>query len=101
MDVKEDYGVIEQEYSHVDYNEDGGQNFIIEKEQEKEVEKEVKDEKKQEKKTSQTKKPTESKNRCTFIKKNGKRCKQMGKPNQSGGKIIDGYCDYHRPKYNP
>ena len=91
---KEDYGVIEQDYSHVDYNEDGGQNFIIEKE-------EVKDEKKQGKKTSQTKKHTGSKNRCTFIKKNGKQCRQMGKPNQSGGQIVNGFCNYHRPKYNP
>ena len=34
--------------------------------------------------------------RCKFIKKNGKRCRQTGKKSQSDGKIINGYCSYHR-----
>tara|TARA_Y100000389_G_C17467270_1_gene526792 strand:- start:1381 stop:1560 length:180 start_codon:yes stop_codon:yes gene_type:complete len=34
--------------------------------------------------------------RCQAIKKNGKPCKQSGKPRQNGGPIIDGYCKYHR-----
>ena len=34
--------------------------------------------------------------RCQAIKKNGKLCKQSGKPSQNGGPIIDGYCKYHR-----
>lgn len=34
-------------------------------------------------------------NRCRATKRNGSRCRQEGKPNQSGGQIIDGYCSYH------
>ena len=34
--------------------------------------------------------------RCQHIKKNGERCRQTGKPNQSGGEIIQGRCGYHR-----
>ena len=33
--------------------------------------------------------------RCKFIKKNGKQCRQKNKPNQTGGEIIHGYCTYH------
>ena len=33
---------------------------------------------------------------CICIKSNGKRCKQQGKPQQSGGSIIDGYCRFHK-----
>jgi len=33
--------------------------------------------------------------RCQFIKKNGKQCRQKNKPNQNGGEIIHGYCTYH------
>lgn len=34
--------------------------------------------------------------RCRAIKKNGKQCRQCGKPQQSGGEIIYGYCNYHK-----
>ena len=34
--------------------------------------------------------------RCRAIKKNGKQCRQCGKPQQSGGEIINGYCNYHK-----
>ena len=34
--------------------------------------------------------------RCTYIKKNKKQCRQCGKPTQSGGPIINGRCKYHR-----
>ena len=40
----------------------------------------------------------QNKQRCQFIKKNGKRCRQVGKPSQSGGPIINGYCSYHRKR---
>ena len=35
--------------------------------------------------------------RCIFIKKNGKQCRQSGKTSQSGGPIINQYCSYHKP----
>tara|TARA_B100000035_G_scaffold270029_1_gene244173 strand:+ start:254 stop:634 length:381 start_codon:yes stop_codon:yes gene_type:complete len=35
-------------------------------------------------------------NRCKAIKLNDKQCRQMNNPNQSGGEIIDGYCEYHK-----
>jgi hypothetical protein len=34
--------------------------------------------------------------RCCATRKNGKPCKQMNKPNQTGGEIIYGYCKYHK-----
>ena len=34
--------------------------------------------------------------RCQFIKKNEKQCRQKNKPNQNGGEIIHGYCNYHK-----
>ena len=34
--------------------------------------------------------------RCCHIKSNGTQCRQMGKPKQSGGPIINGKCKYHR-----
>ena len=76
----EETQVIEQEHNQVDYTEDG--EVKLEK-----VEEPVKPEKK-----------TLVRERCKFIKKGGKQCRQSGKPNQSGGPIIDGYCSYHRPK---
>ncbi len=33
---------------------------------------------------------------CQATKKNGKPCRQCGKPMQNGGPIIDGYCKYHK-----
>ena len=33
---------------------------------------------------------------CKGIKKNGSRCRQAGLPDQSGGHIINGFCEYHR-----
>tara|TARA_R100000426_G_scaffold82116_1_gene60237 strand:+ start:603 stop:926 length:324 start_codon:yes stop_codon:yes gene_type:complete len=33
--------------------------------------------------------------RCQALKSNGKQCRQCGKPTQSGGEIIDGFCMYH------
>ena len=36
------------------------------------------------------------KQRCRAIKANGQRCGQQGNPKQSGGEIINGYCEYHK-----
>lgn len=36
------------------------------------------------------------KKRCRAIKANGQRCGQQGNPKQSGGEIINGYCEYHK-----
>ena len=83
---KEDFGVIEQDYSHVDYNENGDHKFIIDGKKEN-IEK-------------LNKLPTNNRKRCKFIKKNGKQCRQSGKENQSGGEIINGYCNYHRKTKN-
>ena len=33
---------------------------------------------------------------CKGITKKGYRCGQKGLPNQSGGHIIHGYCEWHR-----
>lgn len=33
--------------------------------------------------------------RCIAIKNNGKRCRQKNKLNQTGGEIINNFCDYH------
>jgi len=33
---------------------------------------------------------------CRAIKANGSRCKQRGKDNQNGGKIISGFCEFHK-----
>ena len=33
---------------------------------------------------------------CLAIKTNGKPCRQMGKPKQSGGPLIAGFCEYHK-----
>ena len=43
--------------------------------------------------------------RCQAIKKNGSQCRQCGKPQQSGGPILMGFCNYHKsqrktPEYN-
>lgn len=37
-----------------------------------------------------------SNERCSHIKYNGKQCRQRGAPTQSGGPIINGKCKYHR-----
>ena len=70
--------VIELKHNQVDYAEEG--KVILE--------------------TIQEDPPKEKKerNRCQFIKGNGKQCRQTGKESQSGGPIIDGYCRYHRPE---
>jgi len=34
--------------------------------------------------------------RCQAIKKNGRPCRQVNRPNQGGGEIINGYCHYHK-----
>ena len=77
----EETQVIEQEHNQVDYTEDG--EVKLEK-----VEEPVKPEKKEK----------VVRERCQFIKKGGKQCRQSGKPSQSGVPIINGYCLYHRPK---
>ena len=77
----EETQVIEQEHNQVDYTEDG--EVKLEK-----VEEPVKPEKKEK----------VVRERCQFIKKGGKQCRQSGKPSQSGGPIINGYCLYHIPK---
>ena len=77
----EETQVIEQEHNQVDYTEDG--EVKLEK-----VEEPVKPEKKEK----------VVRERCQFIKKGGKQCRQSGKPSQSCGPIINGYCLYHRPK---
>ena len=35
---------------------------------------------------------------CQGTKRNGNPCKQSGKPQQTGGPIINGFCSYHTPK---
>lgn len=77
----EETQVIEQEHNQVDYKEDG--EVKLEK-----VDESVKPEKKEK----------IVRERCQFIKKDGKQCRQSGKPTQSGGPIISGFCLYHRPK---
>ena len=74
----DDFGVIEQECDHID--------FDCEEESEK-VEKVEKVKKKNN---------IDNPIRCKYIKKNGQQCRQRGKPNQSGGPIINGYCKYHK-----
>ena len=87
MTEVENYGVIEQEHSHIDFGENGNINFVIE-EKPKEDELLI----------AENSKINQNKQRCQFIKKNGKRCRQVGKPSQSGGPIINGYCSYHRKR---
>ena len=76
----EETPVIELEHNQVNYTGDG--TIILE--------------------TIEEEPPSEKKvrERCQFIKKNGKQCRQTGKETQSGGPIIDGYCNYHRPEKN-
>ena len=47
--------------------------------------------------TDTEKKKKEIRERCQCIKKDGKQCRQSGRPTQSGGPIINGFCSYHRP----
>tara|TARA_B100000902_G_C27005187_1_gene761869 strand:- start:190 stop:435 length:246 start_codon:yes stop_codon:yes gene_type:complete len=74
----EETPVIELKHNQVDYAEEG--KIVLE--------------------TIQEDPPKEKKdrNRCQFIKGNGKQCRQTGKESQSGGPIINGYCRYHRPE---
>lgn len=39
--------------------------------------------------------------RCRALKKNGRQCRQCGKPQQSGGPILMGFCDYHQSQRAP
>ena len=39
---------------------------------------------------------SERTNRCKAMKSNDKQCRQINNPNQRGGEIIDGYCEYHK-----
>ena len=114
----EDYGVIEQECDHIDFDvEENGKIVVEEKkevvEEKKEVVEEVNKETgevnpnfiyKENLKKKEVKKYTKNQSnehildRCIFIKKDGKQCRQRGKPSQSGGPIINGYCSYHRNK---
>tara|TARA_B110000285_G_C14809991_1_gene461513 strand:- start:148 stop:408 length:261 start_codon:yes stop_codon:yes gene_type:complete len=76
----EETKVIEQEHNHVEYTEEGEVVMVkleepVEPEKHKQVVRE----------------------RCIFIKKDGKQCRQSGKPTQSGGPIINQYCSYHIP----
>lgn len=96
----EDYGVIEQECDHIDFDvEENGQ--ILLEEVVEEVVEEVNAEtgeklKKELNKTNKKQSNEQFLDRCKFIKKDGKQCRQRGKPSQSGGPIINGYCSYHR-----
>tara|TARA_Y100000817_G_scaffold259683_1_gene213682 strand:+ start:1802 stop:2065 length:264 start_codon:yes stop_codon:yes gene_type:complete len=83
----EDLGVIEQDCDHIDFDVEETGKIIVEEKVEKVEKKEKKEKKKNNKNYPQ---------RCKFIKKNGQQCRQRGKPNQSGGPIINGYCNYHR-----
>ena len=78
MTTLEDIKVIEQEHTDIDYETDEGIKIIKEKITEEE---DILD-------NNQTL-------RCIYIKKNGKQCRQSGKPTQKGGPIIDGYCSFH------
>ena len=90
----EDFGVIEQDCDHIDFDVEDTGIIVIEEEEKEKVEKveKVEKEKKQIKKTTNKEYP----NRCTIIKKNGQQCRQRGKPNQSGGPIINGFSNYHK-----
>lgn len=83
MDITES-DVIEQEHTHIDYETTEGIKIVEEKKEELE---------------QKTEKEVKTKNeRCKYIKKNGKRCRQCGKPKQTGGPIINGYCSFHKNK---
>ena len=83
-----DTEVIDQKHVEIDYSNKEGVKLIFE-----DKNKLISEEKKNENQK-------DNHNRCVAIKKNGKRCRQMGKKNQSGGEIINGYCSFHRDKSN-
>ena len=84
----EDFGVIEQNCEHIDFDVEENGKLVVEEPKKEEPKKE------EPKKVKETTNKTPT-NRCLFIKKNGKQCRQNGKPNQTGGSIINGYCSYH------
>ena len=77
--------VIEQEHTDIDYDSDGECIKIVDHKEEQ-----IKDNKEEQIK--------DKNKRCLAIKTNGKQCRQTGKPTQSGGAIINGYCCFHRKK---
>lgn len=107
----EDYGVIEQVCDHIDFDIEENGKVVVEETKEvvEEVNKETGEvnpnfiykENLQEKEVKNYTKNQSNEHildRCKFIKKDGKQCRQRGKPSQSGGPIINGYCSYHRNK---
>jgi|MEHZ01.4.fsa_nt_MEHZ011120021.1_2 hypothetical protein len=86
----EETQVIEQEHNQVEYTEEG-EVILVKVEALEEVEPEKK------KPVCLSTASEEGEERCIFIKKNGKQCRQSGKPSQSGGPIINQYCSYHKP----
>ena len=87
--------VIEQEHTDIDYDSDGECIKIVDHKEEQ-----IKDNKEEEQiKDNKEEEQIKDKNkRCLAIKTNGKQCRQTGKPTQSGGAIINGYCCFHRKK---
>ena len=77
--------VIEQEHTDIDYDSDGECIKVVDHKEEQ-----IKDNKEEQIK--------DKNKRCLAIKTNGKQCRQTGKPTQSGGEIINGYCCFHRKK---
>lgn len=102
----EDYGVIEQDCDHIDFDVEENGKLVVEKEIVEEVNAETGElnpnfincEKLKKELNKPNKKQSNEQilDRCKFIKKDGKQCRQRGKPSQSGGPIINGYCSYHR-----
>ena len=97
--------VIEQEHTDIDYNSDGECIKIVDhkeeqiKDNKEEQIKDHKDNKEEQIKDNKEEEQIKDKNkRCLAIKTNGKQCRQTGKPTQSGGAIINGYCCFHRKK---
>lgn len=90
----EDFGVIEQEHDHIDFDVDcnEGKCIIDDKTNQNINNKNINNKNI----NSKNKENTQGNERCKFIKKNGKQCRQRGKENQSGGPILNGYCKYHR-----
>jgi hypothetical protein len=94
MIIMDSSEVIEQEHTDIDYDSDGECIKIVDHKEEQ-----IKDNKEEEQINDNKEEQIKDKNkRCLAIKTNGKQCRQTGKPTQSGGAIINGYCCFHRKK---
>jgi hypothetical protein len=106
MIIMDSSEVIEQEHTDIDYDSDGECIKIVDHKEEQikdNKEEQINDHKdnKEEEQINDNKEEEQIKDknkRCLAIKTNGKQCRQTGKPTQSGGAIINGYCCFHRKK---